>query len=46
MAQLRTDARVTRILTKSGGVTGVVLADGSEIEADHIVSTLSRARDA
>ena len=44
MAQLRTDARVTRILTKAGGVTGVVLADGSEIEADHIVSTLSRAQ--
>ncbi|MGZ5926628.1 MAG: phytoene desaturase family protein [Rhizomicrobium sp.] len=43
MAQLRTDARVTRILTKAGGVTGVVMADGSEIEADHIVSTLSRA---
>ncbi len=42
MAQLRTDARVTRILTKAGGVTGVALADGSEIEADHIVSTLSR----
>jgi phytoene dehydrogenase-like protein len=43
MAQLRTGARVTGILTKAGGVTGVVLADGSEIEADHIVSTLSRA---
>lgn len=43
MAQLRTQTRVTRILTKSGGVTGVMLADGSEIEADHIVSTLSRA---
>jgi len=44
MAQLRTGARVTRIFTKSGGVTGVALADGSEIEADHIVSTLSRAK--
>ncbi len=43
MAQLRMQTRVTRILTKSGGVTGVGLADGSEIEADHIVSTLSRA---
>ncbi|MES2255113.1 MAG: FAD-dependent oxidoreductase [Pseudomonadota bacterium] len=43
MAQLRNNTRVTHILTKSGGVTGVVLADGSEIEADHIVSTLSRA---
>jgi phytoene dehydrogenase-like protein len=44
MAQLRNNTRVTHILTKSGGVTGVVLADGSEIEADHIVSTLSRAQ--
>jgi len=44
MAQLRSDTRVTRILTKSGGVTGVALADGSEIEADHVVSTLSRAK--
>ena len=44
MAQLRTQARVTGILTKAGGVTGVTLADGSEIEADHVVSTLSRAR--
>jgi phytoene dehydrogenase-like protein len=43
MAQLRTNARAVRILTKAGGVTGLVLADGSEIEADHIVSTLSRA---
>jgi len=43
MAQLRTQTRVTRIFIKSGGVTGVALADGSEIEADHIVSTLSRA---
>ena len=43
MAQLRTQTRAIRILTKAGGVTGVVLADGSEIEADHIVSTLSRA---
>ena len=43
MAQLRTRTRVTRILTKSGGVTGVSLEDGSEIEADHVISTLSRA---
>jgi phytoene dehydrogenase-like protein len=42
LAQLRPNARVTRILTKAGGVTGVLLADGSEIEADHVVSTLSR----
>ncbi len=44
MAQLRANARVRRILTKAGGVTGVVLTDGSEIEADHVVSTLSRSR--
>jgi phytoene dehydrogenase-like protein len=44
MAQLRPQTRVARILTKAGGVTGVVLADGSEIEADHVVSTLSRAQ--
>jgi phytoene dehydrogenase-like protein len=44
MAQLRTGIRVTRIVTKSGGVTGVALADGSHIEADHIISTLSRAK--
>ncbi len=44
MAQLRPHARVTGIVTKAGGVAGVRLADGSEIEADHIVSTLSRVR--
>ena len=35
--------RVAQIRTKSGGVTGVTLADGGEIEADHVISTLSRA---
>ena len=44
MAQFRTRVQVTRILTRAGGVSGVMLADGSEIEADHVVSTLSRAR--
>ena len=44
MAQFRREARVTRILSRAGGVTGVVLADGSEIEADHVISTLSRPR--
>jgi phytoene dehydrogenase-like protein len=44
MAQFRPSARVTQILTRAGGVTGVALADGSEIEADHVISTLSRAR--
>lgn len=44
MAQFRPKAQVTQILTRAGGVTGVVLADGSEIEADHVISTLPRAR--
>ena len=44
MAQLRPQARVSEILTRAGGVTGVRLADGSEIETDHVISTLSRAR--
>jgi phytoene dehydrogenase-like protein len=44
LAQIRPHARVTEIRTRAGGVTGVVLADGSEIEADHVISTLSRAR--
>jgi phytoene dehydrogenase-like protein len=44
MAQLRTQSRVVRILTKAGGVTGVMLADGAQIEADHIVSALPRAQ--
>ena len=44
MAQFRPRARVTQILTTAGGVTGVVLADGSQIEADHVISTLPRGR--
>ncbi len=44
MAQLRTRSRVTAIHAQAGGVTGVSLADGSHIEADHVVSTLSRAQ--
>lgn len=42
LAQLRMGAEVTRILSLSGAVTGAVLADGTEIEADHIVSALPR----
>jgi phytoene dehydrogenase-like protein len=42
LAQLRMGSRVGRILSRSGAVTGVVLADGTEIEADHIVSALPR----
>ncbi|HEY4275003.1 MAG TPA: FAD-dependent oxidoreductase [Rhizomicrobium sp.] len=42
LAQLRTGMRVTGIHSRSGAVTGVTLADGSQIEADHVVSTLPR----
>ena len=42
LAQLRTGMRVSGIQTRSGAVTGVTLADGSQIEADHVVSTLPR----
>ena len=44
MAQFRPKTQVSRILTRAGGVTGVALANGSEIEADQVISTLSRAR--
>jgi phytoene dehydrogenase-like protein len=44
MAQFRPRTQVGRILTRAGGVTGVALADGSEIEADQVISTLSRPR--
>jgi len=44
MAQFRPKARVTQIVTRAGGVTGVLLADGSEIETDHVISSLLRAR--
>ena len=42
MAQLRLKSRVTAIHTQGSCVTGATLADGSHIEADHVVSTLSR----
>jgi phytoene dehydrogenase-like protein len=38
-AQLRTEAEVARILTRDGAVTGVVLADGSELYAETVVAT-------
>ena len=44
MAQFRPQARVSEILTRAGGVTGVRLSDGSQLETDHVISTLSRAR--
>jgi phytoene dehydrogenase-like protein len=37
-AEIRTGADVTRILVKDGAVTGVALADGSEVGADIVVS--------
>lgn len=38
-ATIRTEAEVARILTRDGAVTGVVLADGSELHADTVVAT-------
>ncbi|NUT31450.1 MAG: NAD(P)/FAD-dependent oxidoreductase [Hamadaea sp.] len=38
-AEIRTSASVERILTKDGRVTGVALADGSEIAAATVVTT-------
>lgn len=42
LAQLRMGAAVKCIASQSGAVSGVILADGTEIEADHIVSALPR----
>lgn len=42
MAQLRFKSRVAAIDVQGGCVIGVTLEDGSHIEADHVVSTLSR----
>jgi phytoene dehydrogenase-like protein len=39
-AEIRTDASVTRILTKEGRATGVVLANGDELEADLVLSSV------
>jgi phytoene dehydrogenase-like protein len=39
-AEIRTDARVERVLTRDGEATGVALADGTELEADVVVSAL------
>ncbi len=38
--QFRCRAEVEKILTKSGTVTGVALADGEVIEADHVVAAV------
>ena len=39
-AEIRTEAAVARILTKHGRATGVVLANGDEIEATTVVSSV------
>ncbi|MCW5876376.1 MAG: NAD(P)/FAD-dependent oxidoreductase [Anaerolineales bacterium] len=39
-AELRTDAPVAEVRTRNGRATGVVLADGEEIEAGLVVSSL------
>ncbi|CAN5527746.1 NAD(P)/FAD-dependent oxidoreductase [soil metagenome] len=43
-AEIRTGAAVTRILTRDGRVTGVVLADGSELDAEAVVSNADPRR--
>lgn len=43
-AEIRTDAHVTRILTKDGTAIGVVLADGMELRAPAIVSAVDPRR--
>lgn len=39
-AELRTDAKVARLLTKNGRATGVVLSNGDELPARAVVSSL------
>jgi phytoene dehydrogenase-like protein len=43
-AEIRLEAPVERVLTRDGRVTGVALADGSEYEADVVVSALDPRR--
>ncbi len=43
-AEIRTDADVTRILTKDGTAVGVALADGTELRAPTIVSAVEPRR--
>jgi phytoene dehydrogenase-like protein len=38
-AEIRTEAPVTRITTRDGRATGVVLADGEEIDADAVLAS-------
>jgi phytoene dehydrogenase-like protein len=39
-AEIRTSASVARILTREGRATGVVLANGDELEADLVISSV------
>ena len=39
-AEIRTDARVERVLTSNGRATGVALTDGTELSAPIVVTTL------
>jgi phytoene dehydrogenase-like protein len=39
-AEVRTDARVSRLLVRDGRVTGAVLANGDELHADLVVTSL------
>jgi phytoene dehydrogenase-like protein len=43
-AELRTDAEVATVITKNGIATGVVLANGMELEADLVVSSVDVKR--
>ncbi|HTE67032.1 MAG TPA: NAD(P)/FAD-dependent oxidoreductase, partial [Candidatus Binatia bacterium] len=43
-AEIRTDARVERVLTRDGRATGVALRDGTELLADIVVSALDARR--
>jgi phytoene dehydrogenase-like protein len=43
-AELRTDAAVSRVIVRNGGVTGVALADGEEVVAPIVISALDPRR--
>jgi protoporphyrinogen oxidase len=38
--EIRTESPVRRVVTDGGRVTGVTLADGTTVEADHVVSSM------
>jgi phytoene dehydrogenase-like protein len=43
-AEIRLEAEVTRVVVRDGRATGVVLADGTELEASTVVSSLDPKR--